>query len=185
MSKTAPRCIFGWKAPNFVLPSTNDEKVVLYDYVSKPHCRGFLIMFICNHCPYVNAIIDKIVNDCAELEQHGILSLAICSNDSEQYPDDSFENMKLYSKENKFTFPYLHDADQKIASLYQAVCTPDFFGFNQKNLLQYRGRLDGSGKNPTQNETDRELFDAMQNIGKFGKGPEKQNVSIGCSIKWK
>ena len=184
MSETSPICNFGWKAPNFTLYSTNDEKVVLYDYVSKVYCRGFLIMFICNHCPYVNAIIKKIVRDCTELEEHGILSLAVCSNDSSLYPEDSFEKMKSYSKKNNLTFPYLHDSDQKVASSYEAVCTPDFFGFNSKGLLQYRGRLDESGKNPTENLVDRELFNAMTKIGKSGKGPKDQNRSIGCSIKW-
>ena len=185
MSKTSPICSFGWKAPNFSLFSTNDEKVVLYDYISKPECRGFLLMFICNHCPYVNAIIKKIIIDCSKLRKNGIFSIAICSNDSQLYPEDSFEKMKLYSKNHKFTFPYLHDPDQKIASLYKAVCTPDFFGFNQECLLQYRGRFDGSGKSVTKSSMDSELYQSMKKIAKTGVGPKEQNVSIGCSIKWK
>ena len=184
MSKTSPVCNFGWKAPYFSLPSTDGEMIDLYDYISKPDCRGFLVMFICNHCPYVNAIIEKIVIECTELKKIGIWSLAICSNDSVMYPEDSFAKMKSYSKNHKFTFPYLHDSDQKIANLYKAVCTPDFFGFNHENSLQYRGRLDGSGKSQTNNSMDRELYNAMKKISKTGKGPEEQNVSIGCSIKW-
>jgi hypothetical protein len=157
----------------------------LREFTIKPNFSGFLVMFICNHCPYVNAIIKKIVRDCKDLEKLGVHSLAICSNDSLMYPEDSYEKMKSYSKDNNFSFPYLHDPDQKIAKLYGAICTPDFFGFNQNSLLQYRGRLDGSGKNPTTDNLDRDLYNAMKQISQTGQGPKNQHTSIGCSIKWR
>ena len=132
----------------------------------------------------LNAIIKKIVRDCTELEEQGILSLAVCSNDSSLYPEDSFEKMKSYSKKNKLTFPYLHDSDQKVASSYEAVCTPDFFGFNSKNELQYRGRLEASQQQLIPN-SKKELLEAMLQIAETGIGPKDQIPSIGCSIKWK
>ncbi|OUT97483.1 MAG: thioredoxin family protein [Betaproteobacteria bacterium TMED41] len=185
MSEKTPLCKFGWKAPDFTLSSTKNDVVNLKKFVSNSKCSGFLIMFICNHCPYVNSIVKKIVINCSDLQQYGVFSLAICSNDSVKYPEDSFEKMKTYSTSNGFTFPYLHDSDQKVAKLYDAKCTPDFFGFNESGLLQYRGRLDATGRQPTNELSDRELFNAMILIARTGEGPPEQKASIGCSIKWK
>ena len=142
-------------------------------------------MFICNHCPYVKAVIKDIVEDCKKLEKFGVNSIAICSNDSVNYPEDSFENMKKFEKENNFNFPYLHDETQKIAKIYDAVCTPDFFGYNKNLELQYRGRI-RELKNlvPVRND-ESDLFKAMKQIAETQKGPENQIPSAGCSIKWK
>ncbi len=185
MSEKTPLCDFGWKARNFELIDTNNHKISLESFTASSSCKGFVVMFICNHCPYVNSIIKKLVKDCLELKRLGIYSLAICSNDSLSFPEDSFENMKTYCKKNNFNFPYLHDPDQKVAQLYDAKCTPDFFGFNRENSLQYRGRFDSSGKQNTESSFHRELFEAMKQISTTGKGPENQIASIGCSIKWK
>ena len=177
-----PICDFGLKAPNFELKSTENEIITLNDIKGK---RGTLIMFICNHCPYVQVIKKDIVNDCKELKKIGINSVAICSNDPINYPEDSFENMIKFAKENKFNFPYLVDETQDVAKIYNAVCTPDFFGYNQDLELQYRGRL-REVKNliPTKNG-ERDLFKAMEMISRTGKGPVNQIPSAGCSIKWK
>jgi hypothetical protein len=141
-------------------------------------------MFICNHCPYVKAVIDKIVADARELAALGVGSIAIMSNDPAEYPEDSFENMKSEAVRRGFPFPYVLDATQEVARAYDAVCTPDFFGFNAASELQYRGRLDDSGRSPKPGGK-RELFEAMAEIARTGKGPAVQNPSIGCSIKWK
>ncbi|MCW8861147.1 MAG: thioredoxin family protein, partial [Rhodospirillales bacterium] len=147
--------------------------------------KGTLLMFICNHCPYVKAIVDRIVRDARALQDAGIGIAAINANDATMYPDDSFENMKVFAEQNGFTFPYLYDETQDTARLYDAICTPDFFGFNADLELQYRGRLDSSGKAPGEPDARRELFGAMMGVSRTGKGPAEQNASMGCSIKWR
>jgi peroxiredoxin len=178
---TAGVCDFGWKARDFHLPGTDGKSYTLAD-IAGPN--GTLIMFICNHCPYVRGVVDRIVRDAAELETLGVRSVAISANDAETHPEDSFENMKRFAAENGFPFPYLYDETQEVARDYGAVCTPDFFGFNADLELQYRGRLDSSGRNPRGDEP-RELFEAMKKIAETGQGPREQTPSIGCSIKWK
>jgi peroxiredoxin len=182
MSAQTPNCEYGRKAPEFELKGTDGNTYQLADIKGE---NGTLIIFICNHCPYVRAIISRIVRDAKELEPLGITTVAICSNDAESYPADSFENMKLFANENGFTFPYLHDETQEIARAYDAVCTPDFFGFNKDLELQYRGRLDESRKDAAAPTAERELFKAMKQIAETGIGPEVQVPSVGCSIKWK
>jgi len=177
-----PVCDFGQPAIDFDLPGTDGRHHTLAD------CRGpngLLVMFICNHCPYVKAIIDRIVRDCRELKAYGVGSVAIMSNDPAVYPEDSFENMQALARELAFPFPYLLDESQAVAKAYGAVCTPDFFGYNSDLALQYRGRLDASGRNPAPLEAPRELFLALRDIAISGRGPSDQQVSIGCSIKWK
>ena len=147
--------------------------------------KGTLVMFICNHCPYVKAVIDRVVRDATELEALGVRAVAICSNDASTYPDDSFDNMKRFAEQHGSTFPYLHDESQDVARAYDAVCTPDFFGFNADLELRYRGRLDESGREPAGPDVRRELFEAMKQIAETGQGPGDQKPSIGCSIKWK
>jgi peroxiredoxin len=182
MAAETPICDFGWKAPSFTLAGT-DGKVHSLDELRG--LSGTLVMFICNHCPYVKAVIDRIVRDANELRVLGVNTVAICSNDAVSHPDDSFEKMKLFAKQNRFTFPYLHDDTQEIARAYDAACTPDFFGFNDRLELQYRGRLDESRKEAAPSSVRRDLFEAMKQVAETGKGPRKQIPSIGCSIKWK
>jgi len=146
--------------------------------------NGVLVMFICNHCPYVKAVIDRIVRDARDLEPYEIGSIAIMSNDPADYPEDSFENMKVFAAQHRFTFPYVIDETQDIGRAYGAVCTPDFFGFNSRLELVYRGRLDASGRSPVPGAR-RELYDAMVEVARTGKGPAEQKPSIGCSIKWR
>jgi hypothetical protein len=141
-------------------------------------------MFICNHCPYVKAIQRKLVRDTAELRSLGVHSVAVMSNDTHDYPEDSFENMQRVARETGYPFPYLLDAAQEVAQAYGAVCTPDFFGYNARLELQYRGRLDESGRQPGAESVERELFLAMKQVAETGRGPERQFASIGCSIKW-
>jgi peroxiredoxin len=147
--------------------------------------KGLLVMFICNHCPYVKAVQQRIIRDTLELKTLGINSVAIMSNDTVEYPADSFENMQTVAKELNFPFPYLLDETQEIAKQYGAVCTPDFFGYNQHFQLQYRGRLDASRKETAPEDTRRDLFEAMKLVAQTGQGPKEQIPSIGCSIKWK
>ena len=142
-------------------------------------------MFICNHCPYVLAVLDRIVRDANDLQKLGIGIVAISSNDVYAYPEDSFDNMKKLAADFKFSFPYLYDESQDIARLYQAACTPDFFGFNNKDELQYRGRLDASRKEAGPKDLRRDLFEAMKEVSETGLGPKNQIASMGCSIKWK
>jgi peroxiredoxin len=181
MSVKASDVDFGRSAPDFELPATDGRRYRLSDLRGS---RGILVMFICNHCPYVRSVIDRIVRDATALKGLGIGSVAINANDAEAYPDDSFENMKLFAAQHQFTFPYLHDEDQLAARAYGAVCTPDFFGFNADLGLQYRGRLDESGRQVIP-DARRELFEAMKQIAETGEGPRDQMPSIGCSIKWK
>jgi peroxiredoxin len=181
MAATAMSDKLGSKAPDFRLPATDGKSYGLGD-VCGPH--GTLVMFICNHCPYVRSAMDRIVRDAAELAPYGVRSVAISANDAVAYPDDSFENMKVFAAQYRLPFPYLYDEMQEVARAYGAVCTPDFFGFNAKRELQYRGRLDEGGRNPVPG-AKRELFEAMKLIAEAGQGPRDQTPSIGCSIKWK
>jgi peroxiredoxin len=182
MAEETPVCDFGWKAPSFTLPGT-DGKTYSLEQLRGPN--GTLVMFICNHCPYVKAVIDRIVRDVNELKPFGVGAVAICANDTVHYPEDSFDNMKHFAKAHRFTFPYLFDESQDVARVYDAACTPDFFGFNAKLELQYRGRLDESRKEAAPAGVRRDLFEAMKQIAAAGQGPREQIPSIGCSIKWK
>tara|TARA_B100001121_G_C18420557_1_gene494455 strand:- start:20 stop:574 length:555 start_codon:yes stop_codon:yes gene_type:complete len=182
MPLQTPICDFGQKAHNFKLISTNNKIISLNEIKGE---NGTLIMFICNHCPYVKAVTKDIVEDCKKLKELGINSVAICANDSENYPEDSFENMIEFAKENEFNFPYLRDETQEIARIYDAVCTPDFFGYNKNLELQYRGRLRKLKNLVPVRDGESDLLQAMTLIAKIQKGPEKQLPSIGCSIKWK
>ena len=180
LTKT-PICDFGKKAENFKLKSTDNKIISLNDLKGE---KGTLIMFICNHCPYVKAIIKDLVEDCKNLKKFGINSVAICSNDVKNYPEDSFENMIIFSKENNFSFPYLHDETQEVARTYDAVCTPDFFAYNGNLELQYRGRIKQLKDLKPIDDGESELFKALILISKTGQGPVKQHPSMGCNIKW-
>ena len=180
LTKT-PICDFGKKADDFRLKSTENKILSLNELKGE---KGTLIMFICNHCPYVKAVIKDIAEDCKNLENFGIKSVAICSNDQTNYPEDSFENMIIFAKKHNFSFPYLIDDTQNVAKKYEAVCTPDFFGFNGNNELQYRGRLEESKMEIIPNAR-KELLEAMMQVSETGSGPKDQIPSIGCSIKWK
>ena len=177
-----PICDFGQKAKDFKLKSTDNKMISLNDIKGK---NGTLIMFICNHCPYVKAVTKDIVEDCKKLKDIGINSVAICANDAENYPEDSFDNMIEFAKKNQFNFPYLIDDTQEIAKIYNAVCTPDFFGYNNNLELQYRGRLRELKNLVPVRKGESDLFKAMKQIVNTGKGPEQQTPSAGCSIKWK
>ena len=181
VSLQPPVCNFGWKAHEFNLRGVDGER-----YTPKNTCgkNGLLVMFICNHCPYVKSIRDRIVRDTRELLQYGINSIAIMSNDSAEYVEDSFENMQKVAQQYAYPFPYVWDETQQIAKDYGAVCTPDFFGFNAQLELQYRGRLDASRKEAVL-DVPRDLFNAMVQVAQTGKGPLEQIASMGCSIKWK
>lgn len=176
-----PVCEFGLPAPEFSLPGTDGKTYTLRD-VRGPN--GLLVMFICNHCPYVKAVRDRILRDAKELTAFGIGTVAISSNDPTDYPEDSFDHMKRLAVELKLPFPYLYDETQAVAKAYGAVCTPDFFGYNRELKLQYRGRLDESRKEAVPHAR-RELFEAMKQIAQTGHGPRDQVPSMGCSIKWK
>jgi len=176
-----PVCDFGWQAVDFDLPGVDGKRYTLADVRGE---RGTLVMFICNHCPYVRAIADRLVEDVKGLQALGIGAAAIMSNDTESHPADSFENMQVFAREHGFTFPYLLDETQEIAKAYGAVCTPDFFGFNADLGLQYRGRLDASKKEAAP-DAERELYNAMKQVAETGRGPAEQIPSMGCSIKWK
>ncbi|SNS23306.1 thioredoxin family protein [Tropicimonas sediminicola] len=182
MPAIPPVCDFGWKAPDFTLPGTDGRDHALSE-IAGP--RGTLIMFICNHCPYVLAVIDRIVRDGRELQGLGIGVAAICSNDAISYPADSFGQMKVKAREWDLPFPYLHDESQRVARAYDAACTPDFFGLNADRELQYRGRLDASRNRAGPADARRDLFEAMKLIAETGRGPQEQVASMGCSIKWK
>jgi peroxiredoxin len=181
MSATTPVCNFGWMPPDFDLPGVDGR---LHTLSSARRPNGLLVMFICNHCPYVKAVRQRIVRDAAELADHGVGSIAIMPNDLSAYDEDSFDNMKQAAAEFGFPFPYVLDETQEVARAWGAVCTPEFFGFNAKLELQYRGRLDASGRNAVPGAR-RELFEAMLAIARTGKGPAGQTPGMGCSIKWK
>ena len=180
LTKT-PICNFGEKTKSFELKGIDDQLHKLEDHIGK---NGLLIMFICNHCPYVKAIIRDIVEDCKNLKKEGVNSIAIMSYDTKEYPEDSFENMKIFSKKFNFSFPYLIDETQEIAKAYGAVCTPDFFGYNSKLELQYRGRIRELKDLKPINSGESDLSRAMRLIIKTGKGPKEQIPSMGCNIKW-
>ena len=177
-----PVCDFGQSAIDFDLPGVDGRRHTL---ASCRGPRGLLVMFICNHCPFVKAVIDRIVRDCRELSAQGIGCVAIMSNDVNAYPEDSFEHMRTWAQALDFPFPYLYDETQAVARDFGAVCTPDFFGYNAQLELQYRGRLDASGRNPGPPDAPRELFEALSKIAISGRGPQQQMPSIGCSIKWR
>lgn len=178
MAATPPVCEFEWPAPDFALPATDGNTYALSD-IAGPN--GTLIMFICNHCPFVKAILQKIVRDANDLMALGIGVAAISSNDAQAYPADSFDEMKKID----LPFPYLYDEDQSVAKAFAAVCTPDFFGFNSGLKLQYRGRLDAAGMKAEATGLRRDLFEAMRQVAETGTGPSEQVPSMGCSIKWK
>ena len=177
-----PICDFGQKAIPFELKSTENKILSLNDVKGE---NGTLIMFICNHCPYVKAVTKDIVEECKKLKDLGVNSVAICANDAENYPEDSFENMIELAKKNQFNFPYLIDETQEIAKTYDAVCTPDFFGYNKDLELQYRGRLRELKNLIPVREGESDLFKAMKQISETSEGPQNQTPSAGCSIKWK
>jgi peroxiredoxin len=172
----------GAKAPDFDLPGVDGTR---HSLASSRGSKGLLVMFICNHCPYVKAARARIVRDCRELAGHGIGSVGIMSNDPNDYPEDSFENMRKVAAEFQYPFPYLFDETQDVARAFGAECTPDFFGYNGALELQYRGRLDASPRAEPVTGAPRELFDAMAQVARTGRGPIVQVPSIGCSIKWK
>ena len=182
MSVNAPNDKLGWKAPDFKLNNTDNNVYTLDALRGK---NGTVIAFICNHCPYVIAIAERLCFEAKELKKSKINTIAIMSNDANQYPEDSFENMILFARKYAFDFSYLHDESQQIARNYGAVCTPDIFGFNSDLILQYRGRLDSGVMNSKDKEIKRELFEAMNKIKIDGIGPSEQLNSFGCSIKWK
>lgn len=181
MAAVPPICDFGWKAPDFSLPGV-DGKLHHLQQLRGP--KGTLIAFICNHCPYVKSVIGRLVRDAAALAPLGVTTIAICSNDAAAYPEDDFAAMQVFARQHGFPFPYLHDAEQRVARAYDAICTPDFFGFNGALELQYRGRLDASRKDLVP-DARRDLFEAMKQVAETGHGPEDQIASMGCSIKWK
>lgn len=185
-----PVCDFGWRAPTFALPAANPGSDNTDRHYTLGDCAGdsgLLVMFICNHCPYVKSIITDLVTVSKTLQAAGIGVVAISSNDADNYPEDSFENMMAFARQHGFTFPYLYDESQQVAKAYDAVCTPDFFGFNKGLELQYRGRFDDRGRGAANDAgaAGSELLEAMLLIAETGDGPEEQTPSIGCSIKWK
>ncbi|MEM0923297.1 MAG: thioredoxin family protein [Pseudomonadota bacterium] len=182
MAATPPICDFGWPAPAFSLPGI-DGRVWSLEEIRGD--KGTLVMFICNHCPYVVAVLDRLIADVKTLATMGIGTAAICSNDAVSYPADRFDKMVELAEDRGFPFPYLHDEDQSIARAYDAVCTPDFFGFDASLGLQYRGRLDAGRLGSVPDTTRRDLVEAMRLVVETGRGPEDQIASMGCSIKWK
>ena len=182
MAVQTPLCAFGWKAPGFSLPGIDGRSWSLADLAGP---RGTLVVFLCNHCPYVVAIIDRLVKDAAELAELGIGVAAINANDAARYPEDSFANMAVFARTHGIVFPYLYDESQDVARAYDAVCTPDFFGFDAGLGLQYRGRLDVSGRLPAAPDARRDLVEAMRQVAETGHGPADQIASMGCSIKWR
>jgi len=181
VSTETPICDFNTPAINFNLKGTDGK---MYTLDSCKGENGLLVMFICNHCPYVKAIIDRINRDTKELKSLGLNTVAIMSNNPDEYEEDSFKNMQKIANEMSFSFPYLIDDTQEVAKDYGAVCTPDFFGYNANLELQYRGRLDASRKESAATDVKRDLFDAMRQIAKTTQGPKDQIPSMGCSIKW-
>lgn len=177
-----PLCDFGQKAHDFSLPGV-DGQIWTLEQCKGPN--GLLVMFICNHCPYVKAIQERLVRDVRELREYGIHAVGILSNDPTDYPEDSFDNMRRVAETFGYPFPYLYDETQAVAKAYGAICTPDFFGYNQNLELQYRGRLDASRRDAAPADARRELFEAMKQVAQTGQGPKEQSASMGCSIKWR
>lgn len=182
MAAIPPLCDFGWKPGDGTLPGVDGQTRSILEQAGP---NGLVVAFICNHCPYVKAVIDRIVRDARDLSALGVDFVAVSSNDASTYPEDSFDNMKAFAAAHGFSFPYLYDQDQSVARDWGAVCTPDFFGFNASMELQYRGRLDASRKQSGPQDLRRDLYEAMRQIAETGKGPEEQIASMGCSIKWK
>jgi peroxiredoxin len=182
MAATATKIILDTPAPDFSLPATDGRTYALKDVAGE---KGAVIVFICNHCPYVKAVIDRLVADARLLLAEGVGFAAICSNDVTDYPEDSFANMKRFARAHNFPFPYLHDETQTVARAYGAVCTPDYFGYDKDRRLKYRGRLDEGRTAPPPAGARRELVEAMRAIAATGVAPGDQTPSIGCSIKWK
>jgi len=182
MAVHPPICDFGWKAPDFSLTGVDGKPYTLQDVKGE---NGTLVVFMCNHCPYVLAVLERLIRDVKDLQAKGIGVVAINSNDPEQYPEDSFDNMIAMAAKHAFPFPYLFDESQAVARAYDAVCTPDFFGFDADFGLQYRGRLDESRKETGPQDARRELYEAMSLVAKTGQGPTDQTPSMGCSIKWR
>lgn len=182
MATTAPVCEFGWRGIDAILPGIDGNEHQLSDHVGP---GGLVVAFICNHCPYVRGQIARMVRDARDLAGHGVGFVAINSNDATAFPQDSFDAMKAFARENRISFPYLRDEDQSIARAYGAACTPDFFGFNADMALQYRGRLDASRQTDAPPDLRRDLFEAMVEVARSGRGPDGQIPSVGCSIKWK
>ncbi|MDJ0655531.1 MAG: thioredoxin family protein [Xanthomonadales bacterium] len=177
-----PEADLGLPAPDFLLRGVDGRD---HSLESCRGANGLLVMFICNHCPYVKAIHQRLVEDCRELQRQGIGCIAIMPNDTERYPADSFDNMILTAEQWNLPFPYVIDTTQEVARAYGAVCTPDFFGFDKELKLRYRGRLDPYGPSDSvPDERQRELLNAMSAIGEGGDGPREQIPSMGCSIKW-
>ncbi|MEJ2575681.1 MAG: thioredoxin family protein [Gammaproteobacteria bacterium] len=182
MAGETPICDFGLAAPDFSLPGVDGNTWTLADCRGE---RGLLVVFMCNHCPYVQAVRERLVRDARELAALGVRTVGISANDVQNYPEDSFENMQRVAQAWALPFPYLYDESQEVARAYGAVCTPDFFGYNADLELQYRGRLDASGRNPAPADARRELFEAMKQVAETGRGPAEQVPSMGCSIKWR
>ena len=182
MAATTLTTILGTPAPDFRLPATDGKSYALKDLVGS---KGTVIAFLCNHCPYVKAVIDRLARDARVLMGEGFGFAAICSNDAKAYPEDSFENMKRFATAHKLPFPYLHDEDQSAARAYGAVCTPDFFGYDAEGKLRYRGRLDEGRTSPPPADARRELVEGMRAIAATGASTAAQIPSVGCSIKWK
>ena len=182
VSLNTPLCDFGWKAIDFNLQGVDGTFWTLEKSKGE---NGLLVMFICNHCPYVKAILPRLVKDIRTLKDLGIETIAIQSNDPVNYPEDSFENMKLIADQLNFSFPYVMDHTQETARSYNAICTPDFYGFNRNLELQYRGRFDATGRGEAPSDNVRDLFEAMKLISETQRGPLEQKSSIGCSIKWR
>jgi len=182
VSLETPVCEFEKPIIDFALPGVDGK---IWTPESARGENGLLVMFICNHCPYVKSIRERIVRDTDELMEYGVNTVAIMSNDPAEYEEDSFENMQAVAAEFNFSFPYLLDETQEVAKAYGAVCTPDFFGYNKEMRLQYRGRLDESRKQTAAIDVNRDLFEAMKQVALTGHGPEEQIPSMGCSIKWK
>lgn len=182
MAVNPPVCDFNAAIHTFTLPAVDGQ---IYSLSDVSGSAGILVMFICNHCPYVQAVMDRIVRDARDLQKAGIGVVAISANDIAEYPQDAPDHMHAEAKRHGFTFPYLYDESQMVARAYGAECTPDFFGYNKDGKLQYRGRLDASGRNPAASDARRDLYEAMMQIVRTGKGPRDQIPSIGCSIKWK
>lgn len=176
-----PVCNIGMPAPDFSLPGVDGRSWTLSQVRG---ARGTLVMFICNHCPFVKSAIDRIIRDALDLQALEVSTVAIMSNDTVAYPADSFDNMRRWATQKSFPFPYLLDQDQSVARAYGAVCTPDFFGFDADLTLQYRGRLDAGRTGPVSPDTPRELYQAMRQVAETGRAPDQQVPSIGCSIKW-
>ncbi len=182
MASNPPVCDFGWKAVDATLDGVDGKTHRIFDHRG---INGLVVAFICNHCPYVKAVIARIVRDASDLAAQGVGFVAINSNDADAYPEDSFAKMKVFAVANGFSFPYLYDSDQRVARVYGAICTPDFFGFNRDMGLQYRGRLDACRKEQGAADLRRDLKEAMVEVARTGQGPRVQIASIGCSIKWR